>query len=503
MNEFFQDFLATLESYIPAALGALGILVGGWLVAVVASALTRGLLRRIGADRRLAGIIGEEEQERLNVTRWISRVVYYLILLFVIVGFLQALNLTIVAEPITQLLNQVLAFLPQLLGAAALLLIAWIVASALRYVILRALKAVKLDERLSSEADIETPEQVSISNTLANVVYWLAFLLFLPAVLGALGLEGMLIPVQGMVDEILGVIPNVLGAALILFAGWLAARIIRQILTNLLAGVGVDRVSDQIGLAAALGDQKISQIIALIVYVLILIPVVIGALNALQIEAITTPAAEMLTTLLTALPAIFGAFILIGIAYFVARVVGNFVTNVLSGIGFNEVLSWIGLGRETSISGTGRTPSQIVGYLVTVAIMLFAVIEAANLLGFTILATLISEFLVAAGGVLLALVIFGLGLYLGSLVERIIRDAGGSQAHILAPAARLSIIVFSGALALRQTGIAEDIVNMAFGILLGTVAVSTALAFGLGAREIAARELEGWIKSLRELPKED
>jgi hypothetical protein len=203
----------------------------------------------------------------------------------------------------------------------------------------------------------------------------------------------------------------------------------------------------------------------------------------------------MLGTILNALPAIFGAFLLVGVAYFVARLVGTFITNVLTGIGFNNILSWIGLGGE---AGEGRrTPSEIVGYLAIVGIMFFAVIEAANLLGFTILAELVSQFLIAVGGVILGLVIFGLGLYLAGLAENVIRDTGSSQAHVLAPIARVAIVVFAAALALRQTGIAEDIVNLAFGIVLSAFAVAAALAFGLGARDIAARELENWLESLR------
>ena len=113
------------------------------------------------------------------------------------------------------------------------------------------------------------------------------------------------------------------------------------------------------------------------------------------------------------------------------------------------------------------------------------------------LADLVSQFLVAAGGVVTGVVIFGLGLYFARIADRVLRSTGGSQGHLLAPVARVSIVVFSGALALRQTGIAEDIVNLAFGIVLGTVAVAAALAFGLGSREVAAKEVERWLKSVR------
>jgi hypothetical protein len=494
VDGMLDQLVQNLTGYVPTALAALGILIGGWLVAWILAAIVGAVLRRMDLDQRLGGAVGEGAAP-LPVTHWISRGVYYLVMLFVVVAFLQTLNLTVAAGPINTLLDQILAYLPLLLGAGVLLLVAWLVASALRLIITRALMAVKLDERLSTQAELEATDRVSISTTLGTVAYWLVFLLFLPAVLDALDLQGLLQPVQGMVNQILGILPNLLGAALILLIGWLAARIVRQILANLLSGTGVDRFSDRVGITAALGGLKLSSVIGTVVYVLILIPVATAALNALAIQAVTEPASQMLAMVFTALPAIFGAFILIGIAYAVARVVGTFVTNALTGIGFNKVLSWIGIRAE--VEDESQSPSQIVGYLATLAIMIFAVIEAADLLGFVILADLVSQFLIVASRVLVGLVIFGIGLYLAGLADRIVRNTGGSQAKLLAPASRVAIIVFSASLALRQMGVAEDIVNMAFGIVLGAIAVSAALAFGLGSRDIAARELERFLESVR------
>lgn len=496
VSEFFQDVLATLGESLPNILIALGVLIGGWLLALLGRALTRAALTRTGIDRRLAKLFGATEKtSAIRLTSWVSRIVYYLILLFVLVAILNVLELGAAAAPINSVLDEILGFLPLILRAAAILLVAWIVASAVRFVITRGLRAVRLDDWLTKEAKIETPGQTSVSAMLGNVAYWLVFLLFLPAVLGALKVEGLTKPVEGVVTEILGVLPSILNAAVILVLGWIAARVVRQIATNLLAGAGLDRLGERTGVSQALGDQKLSSVVGVIVYVLILIPVVIAALDALEIEAISGPASEILTTILTAIPAIFAAMLLIGVAYFVAKWVGGFVTNVLGGVGFDNVLGWIGLSGE--MGKDGQSPSQVVGYLATLAIMLFAVIEAANLLGFTFIADVITQFLAAAGGLVAGVVIFGLGLYFARIAERVIRGTGGSQAHLLAPVARVTIIVFTGALALRQTGIAEDIVNLAFGIVLGTVAVAAALAFGLGARDIAAKEVEGWLKAAR------
>ena len=70
--------------------------------------------------------------------------------------------------------------------------------------------------------------------------------------LGALIVPGLLAagPVQGMVDKTLAFLPNLLAAGVILGLGWLLARIVQRIVTNLLAAVGVDRLSDQGDLGA-------------------------------------------------------------------------------------------------------------------------------------------------------------------------------------------------------------------------------------------------------------
>jgi hypothetical protein len=495
MQVILDQITRLVGAYIPNLVAALAILIIGWLVALIVSAIVRGVLRRTTLDNRLARwIMGEEAAEGVEVEQQIARGVYYLIMLFVLIAFFQTLGLTLITEPLNQLLIQVFQYAPRLLGAGLLLLIAWIVASALKLIISRVLTAAKIDERLGSEAGLEE-KRVPLAQTLGNVLYWLVFLLFLPAVLSALELEGLLQPVQGMINQILGFLPNIFAAGLILAIGWFVARIVQQIVTNLLAAVGADRLSERVGLAPALGKQRLSGLLGLVVYVLILIPVLIAALNALALEAITRPASNMLNAILEAIPAIFAATLVLVIAYVVGRVVAGLITNLLTGVGFNAVLARLGLGKEPAEGE--RTPSEIVGYLVLVVIMLFAAIEASRLLGFVLLADLVAQFTAFAGQVILGLIIFAIGLYLANLAAKTVQASGMAQAGFLALAARVSILVLAGAMALRQMGLANEIINLAFGLLLGAIAVAVALAFGLGGRELAARELEEWRQSIK------
>jgi len=481
-----------LAGYLPQLIGALAILVLGWLVARIVAAIVRSALRRTNLDNRLAQwLMGES----VAVEDGVARGVFYLIMVFVLVAFFQTLGLTLPTEPLNRLLNQIFAFAPQLIGAGLILLVAWIVASLLRVVVSRALGAAKIDERLAREAGVEGEKSAALTKTLADTVYWLVLLFFLPALLNALSLQGLLAPVQGMVDKVLDFLPNIFTAGLILAIGWLVARVVQRVVSNLLAAMGADQFSERVGLSRVFGQQRLSSVVGLILYVLILIPVLIGALQSLALEAITRPASNMLNSILSALPAIFAALLIVGIAYAIGRVVAEMVINLLTALGFNAVLANLGLGRE--LSPGERTPAEVAGYLVLVGVLLFAAIEAARELGFNLLADLIARFTVFTGQVVLGLIIFGIGLFLANLAASTVRASGANQAGLLALAARVSIIVLAGAMALRQMGLADDIINLAFGLLLGSIAVAVALAFGLGAREIAARELGEWVQSIK------
>ena len=228
----------------------------------------------------------------------------------------------------------------------------------------------------------------------------------------------------------------------------------------------------------------------------ILIPVVIAALNALQIDAVTAPASNMLNNLLAAVPAIFAAAIVLVLSYLVGRVVADLVSRALDAAGFNRAFAAMGMTGQ-AVLAPSRAPSTIAGHLVLVAIMFFAAIEAAGLLGFTALQVLLSGLLVQAGHVLLGLVVFGIGLYLADLAARAIRASGAANAGLLARAARVAVIVLAGAMALRQMGLANEIINLAFGLVVGAIAVAVAIAFGLGAREAAGRQVEEWLRTYR------
>ncbi|RUT09881.1 hypothetical protein DSM106972_003760 [Dulcicalothrix desertica PCC 7102] len=502
---YMQQLLAQLVSFLPTLLAAVAILLVGLLVAKVASTIVRKLLNRTDIDNRIAaGILGRTDGRDLpKVEKAISTFVYWIILLFTVVAVLQTLNLQVVSQPLNSLLNQVLGYVPKLAGAAALLAVAWAVATVVKLITVQGLRSSRLDERLNSQLEdgaSSNQKQLSLSETIGNALYWFIFLLFLLPILNALELNQALLPVQTLVTEIISIVPNILAAVLIAAAGWLLATIVKRIVTNLIASAGGDRLGASFGLRSTTG-QSLSGIIGTVVYVLILIPVAIAALNALKIDAISVPAVAMLQQILNAIPLIFTAAFIVVASYFLARFAAELVTNILSSIGFDNIFSVLGISTQQkapSPATTTRTPSQVMGTVVIVGIMLFATVAAVDILKIPALTALVTALTVVFGRILSGLAVFAVGLFLANLAFSLITASGNRQAQILGQIARVAIIALVSAMSLQQIGVASDIVNLAFGLLLGAIAVAIALAFGLGAREVAGEQVKEFLASFKD-----
>lgn len=384
--------------------------------------------------------------------------------------------------------------LTNLLIALLILGIGYVFAKLMERLVAALLNRTNLDNRLARSMGSTPTQEPSVEQAIARLVFYLIMLFVLLAVFQRLNWGFITDPLNLLVTRIVDFLPNLIAAAVILAVGYLLARVLRGLVTNIAAGLGAERLGRRLGL-----NLSLSRLIGTVVYALILIPAIIAALNALDIDAISQPAAAMLQTFLDAIPRIFGAALLLVITYFVGRVIADIVRDLLAGLGFDGWVARLGLYNEAT-AVTKRTPSQTAGLLVLVAIMLFAAMEAANLLGFDILAALLAQVIAFAGRLVLALAILALGIYLANLARNVILNSGNRNAGLLAQVARWAILIFAGAIALRQLGVADTIINLAFGLLLGAIAVAAALAFGLGSRELAGREAERMLRDVRTNP---
>lgn len=300
-----------------------------------------------------------------------------------------------ITEPFKEFVDRIFEYLPRIAGAIVLFIVFWIIAKILSWVVRRALKKTKVDERLAKSELVKNPQAYPVANGVATAVYWIVWLIFIPAVLGVLQLEGLTGPVESMFEKVFSAIPNILAAALVV--------IIALILGNLLARV---------------------------------------------------------------------------------------VTALLTRAGFNSILVKMGLAK-TEPAEDKLTPSKVAGYALFAAIVILAATGAAEILNWETGTELIRDFLVFAGQVVLGIVVIALGIFLASLAGRTIKN------RPLGLTAQAAILVLAVGMGLRAMGFANEIVIIGFAAIVSAVAVAFALAFGLGGRETAGKELDRFTKALR------
>ncbi len=473
---------AALGEHLLRILGAVILLIIGWIVAVIVRA---GVRRGLGMAR-LNARVAETTEQKVDLESGVAAGVFWLIILITLIGVFNSLNLALASGPFEVLVNQIAGYVPHLVAGTVLVLVAVLAATALRAIVNRVLDVTGLDEKISSGAGM-APMRKSVG----NMLFWLVILLFLPAILDAYNLSGLLDPVKAMVSKALEMLPNVFAAFVIGFAGWLIGKVLAGLVTNILVAAGADQAAHRLGLDI---DVRVSQVVGTLVLIFVFIPALIAALDALRIEAIARPATDMLGKLLAAVPNIVAAALILSVTYYVAKFAAGLLARLLTGIGFDALPEKLGLA---GVLGSGVQPARLVSMLVLFFAMLFATVEAANRLEFTQVRDVVTLFVKFGGDVLLGAVILTVGFWLANVAHNAIRRADTTRSEVLAKIARFAILGLVIAMGLRAMGIADDIVNLAFLLTFGAVAVAVALSFGFGGREAAGRQMEYWLAKLR------
>lgn len=384
-----------------------------------------------------------------------------------------------------------------------ILVVTWIVARLVRWAVAKLVSRIGFLQRQGADGR-------DVGTSIGQIAALLIWLFGLIAVLQVLQLEQVLGPLQGMLGTILDYLPNIIGAAVVFFIGYLIAKIVKQIIVAALGAVNFARVFGRARSAAAREtgaeptapgetydpatgeyttgetqyavaretNARIASIIANLVFAVIIIVVAIAALQVLGISAISDPATEMLSLILGAIPAIIAALIVLGIGYLIARFVADLLESTLQGIGTDRAVQDLGVT-------TGRTsPSTIIAKIAQIAIIVFFAIMAAQLLGFATITNLLNEVLALAGRVLFGGAIIAVGFFVANLIKRAIGE--GTAGTIF----RYATIILFFAIGLQYMGLADSIVNLAFGAIVVGAALAAALAYGLGGRDVAHRSLE-------------
>jgi hypothetical protein len=387
---------------------------------------------------------------------------------------------------------------PKVLIAILILVATWIVARAVKWVIQKAIdRTPALRKHMTGSPEETVGHQLG---TIAKLIIWLVGIM---AALQFLNLGQILAPINELVTEIFAFLPHLIAAGLIFFVGLVVARIVKRLTETVLIAANVDGLLARVGIGSTEGTVRtppeavptgaapgatrasIARAAGVLVYALIIIPVAIAALQALEISSIAGPATAMLNQILAAIPRVLAAALWIGIAFIAAKFLKSIIEAILPPTGFDDAV------RSTGVLPTTAFPSRIVANIAMIAIILAASIEAARQLGGDDIAIFLAQVTALGGKVIFGSLIIVVGIFLARIVSNLV-GSGTGEGGFAQTIVRYSIIALFTAIGLTFMGLADSIVQMAFGLILGSAAVATALAFGLGGRDAAARILERW-----------
>ncbi len=375
-----------------------------------------------------------------------------------------------------------------LVRALVYLVLAFVLAAIASFIVKKFFKMMKLDSRLDKWG-VNEGQNGTAAKFIGKLVFLIVFLMFLPAVLGALGLETVSKPISDFAATFIDYIPNIIAAALLIFVGIFIAQILSGILTIILAKTKVDNLGKRFGKsedAESAEDSsgiKISVTVGKIVYAIIVLIAIVEALTVLDIESVSAPAIRIIETVFAAIPDIFLAVLVVAIGIVISGIVAGLLENLLSSVNFDGMMKKIMPNAKCSFS-----LAKIISNTVRVVIILFVVAEGVKILGLEILTEVTSAVLAYLPMVIKSAAIALIALFGANFVEGALQKSSsvGKAAIKLLKAIIYTVATF---MILSQLEFATVIVNWAFIITLSALAVAFAVAFGIGGRDFAKNTL--------------
>jgi hypothetical protein len=395
--------------------------------------------------------------------------------------------------------QQLVEWGPRILFALLILIATHFVAKAVQWAIARLVDKMPILKR-----DPDTSGD-SVGKELGRLGYWITWLVGLVVALQPLGLSGVLTPVTVMTNEIFAFLPKLLGAGLFFFAGLILARIVRHIVEAALGALNIEKLAGRAGVrlgeqpvavdsegtaseGAAPARSTIAKAVGMTVSAVIIIFAAITALDILQVEAVSEPAKNMLSMIALAIPNVIAALLWLAIAFLIAKWVKSLVETVLPSLGFDNFIHSLGAMPRTI------SPSRVAGSIAMTALLLLAAIEALHRLGGDSTAALMIQVTALGGKVIFGTLVIVVGFVLARILANLVGSSTGEGGYAQT-IVKYAVMALFTAIGLTFMGLADQIVMLAFGLILGSAAIAAAIAFGLGGREYAARLLAEWHES--------
>lgn len=227
-------------------------------------------------------------------------------------------------------------------------------------------------------------------------------------VLEILGIDQVLPPLENMVSEFFGFTPNLVAAILFGFIGYILAKFVSNLIN--IGGTFLDRMVDKTGFK---DTDKLINILKKVVFIVIFIPFLIQAFNALGLDAISGPANDILADFTALIFEILIAAIILAVFIWGAKYHANFLEDLFRSMGLDRAAEKI---QIHNMIGKDQSLSKMVANLVYFFLVFFGIITAVETIGLTKLTEILDQIFVLTGEILYGLIILAVVNYISLLI---------------------------------------------------------------------------------------
>jgi len=213
------------------------------------------------------------------------------------------------------------------------------------------------------------------------------------------------------------------------------------------------------------------------------------------------PARTVLSQIGQFLVSILLVLVILIFGWIIALIIKQIVTKALRAVKLDMLSDRIELDALLEKGGITLSLSEIIGVICYWLALLVTFMVAINAVGLTIAADLLNKIVLYIPNVIAAIFILIVGMFIATLLRNIVttaaNNAGVAQAKVLSKVVEVVIMVFAILVALEQLNIGIRITELTVAIIMGSIGLGCALAFGLGCKDIAGRYMDEAINKLK------
>lgn len=216
---------------------------------------------------------------------------------------------------------------------------------------------------------------------------------------------------------------------------------------------------------------------------------------------VADPVKAMLIKVWSYVPTIFGAIIILVVGWIIAKFIEAIVVRALKAARLDAVSDKAGVANMLAQGDIKWTLSELIGVIIYWVVMLSVLAAVLNILNLTVAGDLLSRMVAYIPNIIVAIFVLVLGSFLASFIAGIVRttasNAGLGNAKLLAKITQSVLIIFAVIIAIEQLNIATAFIAFAVNIILASIGLGAAIAFGLGCKDIAAKAMSDLINKVK------